>query len=254
MAAAGFANTLCSNADQLSLKQVARWLRFWSAEGEGESDFRLRETYACLLDHLARGLVVHLGSAVRKIRIEASGGVSLEVIDTEVAQPGQQPDAVLAPGSGKGGGSSAADNSGRAGGALRTLRARTVVVTASPHVLRTELLAFQPPLPAAKRDALWQVHMHRAVKVLLKFSSKPWPQRLAGMIVADQDLPLPEVCFQDVDASLDNQTVRHDDCDADTGAEQGAEQGAVCFAVGFATAGYANRLLALGDEQQILAR
>lgn len=254
MAAAGFANTLCSNADQLSLKQVARWLRFWSAEGEGESDFRLRATYACLLDHLARGLVVRLGSAVRKIRVEASGGVSLEVTDTEVAQLGQQPAAVPAPVSGKSGGSPAAGNLAGAGGAMRPLRARTVVVTASPHVLRTELLAFQPPLPAAKRDALWQVHMHHAVKVLLKFSSKPWPQRLAGMIVADQDLPLPEVCFQDVGASLDNQTERHDHCHASTGADPGAEQGAVCFAVGFATAGYADRLLALGGEQQILAR
>lgn len=34
MAAAGFANTLCSNSYELSLKQAVKWSRIWHAEGE----------------------------------------------------------------------------------------------------------------------------------------------------------------------------------------------------------------------------
>ncbi len=33
MAAAGFSNTLCSNSNELSLKQAVKWSRIWHAEG-----------------------------------------------------------------------------------------------------------------------------------------------------------------------------------------------------------------------------
>jgi hypothetical protein len=34
MANGGFANTLCSNSKELSMKQVVKWSRLWHAEGE----------------------------------------------------------------------------------------------------------------------------------------------------------------------------------------------------------------------------
>ena len=80
------------------------------------------------------------------------------------------------------------------------LYAHRVVITCSPHVLkRPELLKFTPPLPQAKLDALECVNMHTAVKVILKFRVKPWPEHLQGLVMAG--CLIPEVWFKDVPTS-----------------------------------------------------
>jgi hypothetical protein len=42
MGAAGFSNTLCSNSNELSLKQAVKWSRIWHNEGMYVARFSLR--------------------------------------------------------------------------------------------------------------------------------------------------------------------------------------------------------------------
>ena len=69
------------------------------------------------------------------------------------------------------------------GGASRTLRARAAIVTLPVGVLRHSgdetAVAFEPDLPAAKRDALRFIEMGLAVKVMLRFRSAFW-ERISG--------------------------------------------------------------------------
>ena len=70
---------------------------------------------------------------------------------------------------------------------------KQIVVTASPHVLKSKLIQFQPPLPMEVVEALDTTEMHNIVKVILKFSKPCWPKDLHGMIMTDKDFLLPEV-------------------------------------------------------------
>lgn len=87
-----------------------------------------------------------------------------------------------------------------ASGDVCTLRARAAIVTLPVGVLRhagdATAVAFEPELPAAKREALAKLEMGRVVKVLLWFRSAFWEHirngryRRAGFFRA-QDGPFP---------------------------------------------------------------
>ena len=72
---------------------------------------------------------------------------------------------------------------------------KTVIVTSSPHVLRSGMMQFNPPLPRIITDALQTVNMNNTVKVLMKFSDQVWPKDLQGMICTDDDALMPELWF-----------------------------------------------------------
>lgn len=55
MANAGFANTLCANSDELSLKQMIRWGKFWGGDG---ALFRLNCSYEKMIAYLSKGVHV----------------------------------------------------------------------------------------------------------------------------------------------------------------------------------------------------
>ena len=64
-------------------------------------------------------------------------------------------------------------------GAPREFRARAAIVTLPVSLLRAGDIAFDPPLPQRKRDALEKLQMGPAVKVVLNFRSPFWT-RLEG--------------------------------------------------------------------------
>ena len=53
-------------------------------------------------------------------------------------------------------------------------------------------VAFRPPLSEEKRKALRAVKMGNAVKVLLGFSEKFWPQEDLFNVICDSPAPFPE--------------------------------------------------------------
>lgn len=203
MANAGFANTLCSNDRGLSLKRVIKWCRLWDEEGEEEGDFSVDNSWRNLLGYLKRDLQIEISSPVSSIQYipqeKSEGRPFSELVKVET----------------KGG---------------TTYYARTVVVTASPHVLKSELLRFDPPL-SGLREALDTVNMNSIVKVFLKFSRPVWPKNLAGMVIADDDFLLPEIWFKDVSG------------------QAAADEPAKAYAVAFTTTDYARKLASLPRQE-----
>lgn len=206
MAAGGFANTLCTNSQDLSFKQCIRWCRLWHGEHgddaeEEDGDYTFDNSYACLVDHLKQGLQIETGSAVSVIQHPESDGDILAGLVKLTTTAGT------------------------------SYYARSVVVTASPHVLKSGLVEFSPPLSEDFDEALATTNMHDIVKVFLKFSRPVWPKDLHGMIMTDRTNLLPEIWFRDVGHLVP------------------ADEPAKAYAVAFTTAAYARRLQALPKEE-----
>ena len=112
-------------------------------------------------------------------------------------------------------------------------RAKTIVVTASPHVINTKLLTFSPPLPSEIVNAFDCTLMNNVTKVIMKFSKPAWPKDLHGMIMVDDDFLLPEVWFRTVTDEVD------------------ADEPATAYAVGFTTAKYAEKIAHMTQEEVV---
>lgn len=175
MAAGGFANTLCTNSHDLSLKQCIKWCRLWNAEEGGEGDYMFKHSFKVLVDHLQKNLQIQTGSPVTYIQ-HPQGGAS--GVDTT-------------------------------GGLVKVRTstgveyyAKSLVITSSPHVLNSGVMEFQPPLSEELKRSLDTVNMHNIVKVFLKFSEPVWPEGLHGMIMTDDSFLLPEIWFRDVSDSV----------------------------------------------------
>ena len=208
LASAGFSNTLCTNLEELSFRQTIRWNRIWNAYGDGE--FKLDRSYACLIDYLKEGLEIKLDQPVDTVTFESSGNG---------AEGGHGSQSVVV-----------TTTQGL------VARAKTVVLTCSPHVVKAGLIKFDPPLPEQTVKALHYTKMHPAMKVFLKFSRCVWPRHLAGMIIADKESLFPDIWFR---------VVSEDPVEG----ESASDQSAACYATGFATAHYAERLRSLPEEE-----
>ncbi len=68
-------------------------------------------------------------------------------------------------------------------------RADKVIVTVPLTVLQSNDILFQPPLPATRVDALARIGMDRGMKIIMKFSTRFWPQN-TGYIYAPGSVPL----------------------------------------------------------------
>jgi hypothetical protein len=247
MANAGFANTLCANIEELSLAQSIRWTKLWSdstmdgsndsdvevtnalqiesspkqvdsslncggGHSDHSSDYRFVDSYACLIDHLSCKNLEN-----PPLSILTNSPVSLVDSTYVTSEDDLQPVHRVYL---------------KSGGA--PYLARTVVCTASPHVLlQNDLIRFQPPLPEEKLEACRSVKMNTAMKIIMKFSLLAWPPRLQGMIFAGADCMLPEVWFRDVSELSES-------------SEDGEMVAGYC--VGFATSKFADAILTMSDE------
>jgi monoamine oxidase len=247
MANAGFSNTLCTSSKLLSLKRCIQWENLWHGESEVEKektdekeqenesaaqkgagghveeeeehDFTFVNSFGCLIDHLKQDLQIELNSPVFRIDYTLPGAVPAG----ELMEKNHLPELIK----------------------LTTLQgtpyyAKSVVITSSPHVMKSSLMTFNPPLSHDLQEALDTTRMNSIVKVILKFSKLPWPKDLHGMIMAnatpDHDFVLPEMWFRHVD----EQTINSAEGD-----------GAVCYVVGFMTTDYAEKILKLSHSEAI---
>ena len=257
LAAAGYANTMASNLEELSLKQCVRWAheehydkvhssgmglceKFTDMEGKtrsgslsekvGHSDYRFKNTYAVLVDHLKSGLPIYCNAPVDRICYRSCKDSDEGDVDSLVT-------CHLKDG--------------------RALSARQVVVTCSPHVLNSpSLLRFEPELPCAKQEALQCVSMYTAMKIILVFSSRIWPEGLDGMIMAGTLIP--EVWFKEDStkrqipvASSDENETSDETRSSDSETSSYNDGDTVYIAVGFCSARFAENAKLLSDEELI---
>lgn len=141
------ANSACASAEDLSLADV---LRMYSSQQSSGGDFRIEQGYQALPAHLARGLDVHYGVPVTRVRWNDQG------VDIEAGQ---------------------------------RLRARAALITLPLGVLQGGQVLFEPPLPAAKQAALAALRMHPAIKVLCRYREPVGP-RDVRVLAGDDVLPL----------------------------------------------------------------
>eukprot|EP01116_Phalansterium_solitarium_P006231 TRINITY_DN18539_c0_g1_i1.p1 TRINITY_DN18539_c0_g1~~TRINITY_DN18539_c0_g1_i1.p1 ORF type:complete len:535 (+),score=185.93 TRINITY_DN18539_c0_g1_i1:35-1639(+) len=150
LADAGYANTVCSASDRLSFAELTKIERVWDLNGDG--DFRLDGGLAQVPEYLARGLRIRTSWPVKRIA-HGRGPITL------VSEAGQQ------------------------------LEASRVVVTVPLPVLKAGRIEFDPPLPQEKIKATQALAMDGAIKVVMKFSRRFWPDEFHGVICSHSFLP-----------------------------------------------------------------
>ena len=199
LAGAGFANTFCSINEHMSFKQAVRNTRLWHSNAvEDEGEYRFKNSYSCVVEYLKRGLNILINTPVECI--DNSIGYYDEST-TPISPPATPTTTHLGGSTGASTGThvrtrvsrsdrsptpSVTDSGGERELTKITTKngsvyyARSVVVTASPKVLLSDLIKFNPPLPQDKMLGLKSIDMHRAMKVILKFKARPWPKHLQG--------------------------------------------------------------------------
>lgn len=143
------------NSDELSLKQTVKWSRIWHGEvGENgeDGDYTFKNSYSALIDHLKRDLQIELNTPIVKITYPTAAPSATGTAGTAGRKgagggKGEQPYVIL----------TAKDGT--------EYRAKTVVVTSSPHVMNSKMVAFSPELPAEVQDAFQCMRMNNVIKV-----------------------------------------------------------------------------------------
>jgi len=208
MAEAGFSNTLCTTSKDLSLKRCIQWCRLWHSEAEEDGDYTFKRSYSCLINYLKNNLQVQTNSPVSILQYQ---GIPNQAVSSQCA-----PFSELIK--------------------VKTLNGtiyytKSLVITSSPHVLKSNLMKFDPPLSPEITEAINTTNMHNIVKVILKFDRPAWPKDLHGMIMVGDKFLLPEIWFRDVsDSALDDEPAK-------------------AYAVGFTTAEYAKRISSMPKNE-----
>ena len=214
LAGAGFANTFCSINEHMSFKQAVRNTRLWHSNAEeDEGEYRFKNSYSCVVEYLKRGLNILINTPVETID-NSIGYYDESTTPTHTPTHTPISHTITTPttahttthlggstSTGTGAGThvrtrvsrsdrsptpSVTDSDGERELTKITTKngsvyyARSVVVTASPKVLLSDLIKFNPPLPQDKMVGLKSIDMHRAMKVILKFKARPWPKHLQG--------------------------------------------------------------------------
>lgn len=132
-------------------------LRWFGHEGElSGPDLILPGGYGQLLNHLARGLTVKLGTEVTRIGHDDSG-VRVETVRGDV------------------------------------IAADRVIVTVPLGVLKANAVVFDPPLPELKRQAIDRLGFGLLDKVVLRFDEPFWPQDPDTFGIVGRDQPVCDV-------------------------------------------------------------
>ena len=148
VAEACYANDFGADLDGLGLAELITENRRWDAgEAYLVSDRPLSDVAAHMAVRLPAGCV-RTGWAVAGVRVVGGGGEGT----------GHEPSSVVLTGPGG-----------------QTLTASTAIIAVPLAVLKAGRIAFDPPLPPAKRGAMARLRVGQACKVLLGFATRFWP-------------------------------------------------------------------------------
>eukprot|EP00605_Chrysophyceae_sp_TOSAG23-4_P000873 GSChrysophyteH1.ASY1.ANO1.964.1 assembled CDS len=217
LAEAGWSNTLCSNLKDLSLQGVVDWTREWAQEAGEEVDLKVPDSFKVFvryyLAQLGHSTELYLsdkrsaeGSKVEeKVPVDIQTSCCVDTVDTSGVSSGQP---VTLSVRCKLSGTAEGDCSDSSWGCSQNILARAVVITAPLKVLQAGRIQFTPPLPALQIQALAARNMRPAMKVILKFQKRCWPEGLAGMIMAGAGNGIPKEGRPDGRTDSDD---KHDD-------------------------------------------
>jgi len=216
MVEAGYANTLCSNNHDISLKGVVQWKKQWEEE-DGTEDSRFVHSYKVVIQYflskLGIAMPLYVDGRMPPTQVSKSkwaddiNAVELRtshvVDEIDYRHGGSAPDALVRllvrskplvkidpkdvkyPGSSYNPSYSSFNPDGDSDwGPTQEVLTRAVVMTAPVRVLMSGRVDFKPPLPDSQMDALQSRNVNKAMKIILKFRRRCWPRGVAGMIMA----------------------------------------------------------------------
>jgi hypothetical protein len=242
MAEAGYANTFGASLKDLSLQRCIDVQAMW--DEDGDNDFRLHPTFAPLIQTLSTpqlpGRTLPIVTDAPVSLIDATLTDSPAASETSAVSTNQQIKVLMQSG--------------------EEILANAVVVTASVPVLRdARELRFKPGLPDDKQEALEQVRSGNAIKLVLKFKKRVWPEDMHGVICTG--CTVPEIWIRGVGADVDGHgrpplknTTTADDVDVQVdGVDVGNNEEDYFVVIGFAMGDFALGLQELGEEGAIEA-
>lgn len=150
----GYANTVGGTLRKISASRMTQCEKNWSKDGDGDYRIGNGGLDEVAVRALARGLDIRCSTPVNAIERQA------------------QCVAVKSP---------------RRGGIV--LRAAACVVAVPVPVLQRQLIAFSPPLPAAKVAAIDALMCEPALKIMAKFTTRFWPHEVHGCVCTDSFAP-----------------------------------------------------------------
>jgi monoamine oxidase len=151
------AHSNCATPDTISVAELAHELKI---ADKGPGDFHILDGYDRALALLADGLDIRLGMAVTKIQW-AEDGVQVTTRASEGVK-------------GRRGELEAAPAHLLAPSPAHAFHARHTIITLPLALLKVDTVAFDPPLPEAKRHAITALTMAPAMKLLLRFEERFW--------------------------------------------------------------------------------
>ncbi|KXZ54086.1 hypothetical protein GPECTOR_5g191 [Gonium pectorale] len=146
VAEACYANDFACSLRQLGMRETIEENRKWDS---GETYLLMDRSMGHVISSLARGL-------------ESSIRTNWHVASVDYAAPGGG--VVIR----------AADG--------RVVRCRAALVTVPVSILQRGAIAFAPPLPPAKAAAIQRVRMGNAVKIVMSFSRRFWPENMYDVV------------------------------------------------------------------------
>ena len=162
------AHSNCATPATISVAELAYELKI---ADKGPGDFHILDGYDRALAPLADGLDIRLGTAVTEIQW-AEDGVQVKTREGEgVKRRAGEFEAVPA--------------HPRAPSPAHSFRARHAIVTLPLALLKAEAVAFDPPLPDAKRYAVDALTMAPAMKLLLRFEECFWDAEMTFLTGRD---------------------------------------------------------------------
>jgi len=159
------AHSNCATPATISVAELVHELKI---ADKGPGDFHILDGYDRALALLAEGLDVRLGTPVSEIRW-GDEGVTIETRRQGDKEIREHLDRSLSPGL----------------PGSQSFRARHAIVTLPLALLKTNAVAFDPPLPAAKRHAIAALTMAPAMKLLLRFEECFWDAEMTFLTGRD---------------------------------------------------------------------
>jgi hypothetical protein len=171
--------------DTVPAARACRFERAWEGDGTVfDPDFRMEPSYRVMVEYLAAGLDIRVSSPVKSIAVDTAALAAANA--AAAAQSGSSPataEGVPAPALP----SKHAITVTCADGSV--VHAHRVVVTVPLPIMRDEEIAFSPPLAPHKVAAAKSLSFANGVKILLKFSRRPWPADCHGAVCANTFVP-----------------------------------------------------------------
>ena len=162
------AHANCATPETISVAELAHELKL---ADKGPGDFHILDGYDRVLALLAEGLDIRLGTAASAIRW-GEDGVHVETRRGEEVQRRQ-------------GELEASSSHPFTPSPSRLLHARHAIITLPLALLQADAVAFDPPLPQAKRTAINALRMAPAMKLLLRFEERFWDAEMTFLTGRD---------------------------------------------------------------------